>query len=294
MPFLEEVLAQDISFNSKYAESYAVDVVETMINRYAVLRHPFVLSRFSLLYNNKTVAQQLAKTIGLFHRVGGQAGGFRFKHQADYSSNNFIDTPTRYDQRCEFLTALTYQLTRFYGPPSATAPRRKIVKPVAGTILIGIEDAAGGNHIIKVGTYDTLTGIVTLAANRSTVVTDITNASNAVISVPGHTFTVADSVVLQNISGMNINNKRGDVLSKTAGTITVDIDSTALGAYSAGSPVGTAETNPLSTEYLTAGFEYDVPVAFEDDLSGIDWTTKLADGQFILSTGIALVEIRNP
>ena len=290
MTFVEERLLTGSNTSSSFGEAYAVDVVETMINRYAVLRHPFVLSRFSLAFDGRYAADQRADVISVFHRVGGMAGGFRFRNLSDFSSNNYTETPTHHDQRCELisLAARTYQLMRWYAAPSATAPRRRILKPVSGSVIIGIESASGSLHqTAQSATVSTSTGVVTLPANISRSITAITKASQAVVTVgTSHGITTAQSVVFASVGGMTqINGLRGNVVSTASNTITVDINSTAFSNYTSG---GTAATNPTATEYLTAGFEFDLPVMFAADLDAV-WSDA-----GILGAGVDLIETRNP
>ena len=60
-----------------------------------------------------------------------------------------------------------------------------------------------------------------------------------------------------------------------------------ISTYTSG---GTVQTNPLTGEAVTAGFEFDLPMRFDSDLSGLTYATfdTLSTG------GINLVEILNP
>jgi hypothetical protein len=143
--FLEHRLACP-NVTSSYGDAFAVQVFETLVNRYAVMRHPFVKSRFALIFGNKTIEDQLAATLDIFHRCGGLAGGFRFRSVSDFSSNNYIEAPTPQDQLCEHVT-----------------PRRVIKKVVGGTVLASIFD--GNTYTPTVDfTVDENTGVVTLDA----------------------------------------------------------------------------------------------------------------------------------
>jgi uncharacterized protein (TIGR02217 family) len=160
--FLEHRLACP-NVTSSYCDAFAVQVFETLVNRYAVMRHPFVKSRFALIFGNKTIEDQLAATLDIFHRCGGLAGGFRFRSVSDFSSNNYIEAPTPQDQLCEHISGNTYQLVRWYGTPSSVTPRRVIKKVVGGTVLASIFD--GNTYTPTVDfTVDENTGVVTLDA----------------------------------------------------------------------------------------------------------------------------------
>lgn len=158
--FLEERLSCP-NPSSSYGENYAVQIHETLINRYAVRRHPFVQSRFSLLYGNKTMANQLAATLTFFHRVSGRAGGFRFKHYADFSTNNYIDQPTQSDGPLEQVGPDQYYLTQWYGTPGSETPRRRLKKPVADSILLAVSDGMTLTPLVDY-TLDIASGLITL------------------------------------------------------------------------------------------------------------------------------------
>lgn len=159
MSFYELQLDPGVDFGSSVSEEYAVDTVETMINRYSTLRHPYVLSRFDLSFSNRETLPFLGSVVDMFHRVGGRANGFRLKHPLDFSSNNYKELPTDLDQICVPINESlgTYQLHRWYGDSSqADCPRRKIKKPVSGSVVVSVDGVSSAF------TVDTTTGIITL------------------------------------------------------------------------------------------------------------------------------------
>jgi uncharacterized protein (TIGR02217 family) len=117
--FLEEQLATDNSFSSDFSEAFAVDVVNTQINRHTALKHPYGTYSFNIVFNNKTLDEQLDKVIDFYQRCGGMYGGFRFRHRADFSTNNYTGTPTASDQLCVEIDATHFQITRWYGDNTA-------------------------------------------------------------------------------------------------------------------------------------------------------------------------------
>jgi uncharacterized protein (TIGR02217 family) len=203
--FLEDQLDTDNSFGSDFSEAFAVDVTNTMIYRHTSLKHPYGTYSFNIVFNNKTLDEQLEKVIDFYQRCGGQYGGFRFKHRADFSTNDYTGVPTAGDQLCVEIDSTHYQ-------------RRKILKPVTGTVLVSSRVGAVYTTLTLTTDYtiDYTTGIITL------------------------------------VSGLS------------------------------------------SNEDLYAGCYFDIPVAFNTDLSGVSFTTKTASNEFILSAGIDLIEIRNP
>ena len=292
MPFLEEQLPTCIDYGSAFGESYAVDVVVTAADStYTRLRHPYPVARYEVGFGNRDYEFAIGELIDLFHRCGGMFGGFRLPDRSDFSTNNYRDPPTIEDQPAVAIDAGagTYQLTRWYGPPNVTtSARRRIRKPRAGTVLVGIRDAAGDVHQVTGWSVDTTTGIVTLPANNARGITNITQAAQAVITVgSSHGYTTGTSVVFSGVVGMTqINGLRADIVSTSSTTITVDIDSSGFSAYVSD---GTVSNRPGTGEQVVAGCEFDIPVRFETDLSGMTYN----DFQ-VMSTVINLVEILNP
>lgn len=126
--------------SSSYGNAFSVQITETLVNRYAVLRHPYIRSRFSLVFANQTMAEQLAKTVDIFNRMGGMAGGCLFRNPSHFSSNNYRGVPTNHDQLLEQVGPDTYYLTVWYGTPGGATPRRRIKKPVIDSLVIAIFD----------------------------------------------------------------------------------------------------------------------------------------------------------
>ncbi len=219
--FLEERFDTDNSFGSDFGITYASDITKTVVNRYGALKHPYPTFAFNIVFNNKTLDEQLEKVVDLFDRSGGTTGGLRFLHRGDFSTNNRTSTPTAQDQLCVEIDAVakTYQITRWYGVnTNPDCPRRKIRKPVTGSVLVSRKEG---------GVYTTLT-----------LTTHYT-------------------------------------IDYTTGVITL------VSALTGG-------------QTLYAGCLFDIPVAFNSDLSGIGFNTKTAGGEFITSSGIDLIEIHNP
>ena len=78
----------------------------------------------------------------------------------------------------------------------------------------------------------------------------ITNASSAVLTVPGHKFVVGDRVFISGVKGMfEINNKKAIISSKNDDTITVDINSTNYEYYLSGGTVSSGMFEINNTTY---------------------------------------------
>jgi uncharacterized protein (TIGR02217 family) len=289
--FLEERFPECIRYGSSKDRSYSVDVVtDAADNAYPIFRHPYVISRFDSDFSRKSFSD-MSDMISLFDRCGGMFGGFRVKDITDYTTNAWTAAPTFSDQLCTTISAAsgTYQLIRWYGTEGgSTAARRRIRKPVSGTVVVGIRDAAAAGHQITAFTVDTTTGIITLSANKTDTVVDITQAASAVVDIGTNTIAIGDSVHFSGVVGMTeINGKRGLVTAKPDSThITVNIDSTAFTAYASG---GTINTRPQTGETVRAGCEFDIPCRFETDLSGITH-----ENYNIMGVTVQLIEWLNP
>lgn len=298
--FVDENITDRALYGSSFGESYATDHTITRGgNEYSKLLHPYPTLRYSinLLDLQETI---VANVLDFYHRVGGTFGGFRLKHQRDYSTNNYTDTPTFNDQPCVLVAGTSYQITRWYGNPAdSSATRRRLRKPVAGSVLVGIRDDFG-NPVVLLNTdvpdpdpdiirwsVDSATGVVTLAANVQTAIEGISQAAQAVIDMTGHSHEVDDSVHISGVVGMvEINGLRGTVIAKTVDSITVDIDTSTFTAYASGGNVNTA---PQANETVTAGCYFDIPVRFETDLNNITFANYK-----MLATSISIVEKLNP
>lgn len=174
MPFIEERLDTTIQLRSNFGLSTATDVIETFKDRYTRLKHPYVQRRFSCIFNNQTIAQQLTKTIDLYHRAGGMYSGFRIKHYADFSTNGYTGTPTAYDQPCVAIegSPTTYQIVNWYGDYTDTdCLRMRVRKPVSGTVLVGFVDYTASPVTYRLATLysvDSTTGVISLTSDLPT------------------------------------------------------------------------------------------------------------------------------
>lgn len=302
--FSEERLDLTAGYGATVTPEFEVDIIEVANgDEYRDLKHPYPRDMIELNFPNRTEAEIMDTLLDLFKRSGGKFGGFRFKNWLDYTSNGRKGAPTYNDQACSELGAGVYQLVKWYGTEgSSTATRRRVRKPVAGTVLVGIRDEAGNPH--QVGAtgpsperwaVDTTTGQISFSANIQNSITDITQAAQAVITVgSSHGLVAEDSVHISGVAGMTeINGLRGLVLSVTSTTITVDIDSTAFTAFALSSPnAAVANTRPQTGETVTAGFEYDLPVRFLTNIPA-EFTTRNPENA-IMSAPVSLIEILNP
>ncbi|RJG10907.1 hypothetical protein D3879_14595 [Pseudomonas cavernicola] len=290
--FIEERLSVQVDYGADFSEEYAVKISASENgNEYRSLLHPFPKMRCDISYEMRKGQWVIDNVLDLYHRCLGRFAGFRVRNTADYSSNAYKGVPTALDQPMQLVSAGVYQLQKLYGAagkPTITTgrPVRTVFKPVAGTVLVAIGGVALPSAQWAV---DTITGRITLAANKTDTIVGITKAAQAVIDVGTNTFLVGESVVISGVAGMTqINGLRALITAKPDAThITVAINSTAFSTYTSG---GTVQTQPVAGEAVTAGFEFDIPCRFDSDLSGITFTTF----DVMSAGGIEIIELLNP
>lgn len=287
--FLEERLPENIDYGSSFASNYANNIINTIGgNEYRSQLHPFIKATLTVDFERQTNFV-VSEIVDLNNRAGGTLRGFRVLHPVDFSTKNYRDNPTAFDQGLildDPSVPGVYQLMRWYGNSAdPECARRRIRKPQAGTVKVAIANKELPGTL---WTVDTTTGLVTLAANKTDTVAGITKAAQAVVDVGTNTFVVGETIAFSGVVGMTqINGLRGAILAKPDSThVTVDINTLAFSTYVSG---GTVQTRPLSTETVYGGCKYDLPMRFSTDLSGAfsNWDTINADS-------IQLIEILNP
>jgi uncharacterized protein (TIGR02217 family) len=197
--------------------------------------------------------------LAFFHATKGRSVGFRFKDWADFKSCGVDSMPAFTDQLVSGVPdgfIRSFQLAKNYIKGSISTVRL-IKKPVSGTVIVGI-----GGLLANGVTVDTTTGIITFPADITGSVTEVTQANPCVLTA-NNNLAENDTIYISGIVGMTqLNGNRYRVLSRTSTTITIDVNSTSFSTYSSG---GTFHTVPQTSEVITAGFEFDVPVRFTND-----------------------------
>lgn len=286
--FLEEVLYSTVKYGSSWQDEYNVNVVETSGgSEYRSLIHPFPKRTFTLDFELAT-ADMWGNILDLYHRAHGTYSGFRARCHDEDSSNGALGTPTAFDQPMGLVSAGVYQLRKYYGlagtAGAAGYPYRTIKKPQTGTTLVAIGATAIRSADWSVSTT---TGQVTFAADQTFTITGITKASQAVITVTGHTLVTGQSVQISGVAGMTqMNGQRALITATATNQITVAINSTSYSAYASG---GVVHTRPQAGETVTAGFRFHFPVRFKTVLPiGQDYPMhRVVDG-------VEFVELFNP
>ena len=285
--FLEERLAENIDYGSGFGSSYAAETVVTAGgNEYRALKHPYIKASMTIEFERQTNFI-ISKIVDLNNRAGGTYRGFRVMHPADYSTKNYRDPPTAFDQPMVLVNPTVpgvYQLMRWYGDSSdASCIRRRIRKPVAGTVKVGVHGAA---FPMAQWSVDNTTGIVTMAANKTGTITNIAKGSTTTITV-ANSMSVGESVLITGVDGMTqINGMRAPITAASGTSVTVAINSTGFSDYVSG---GVLNTAPQTGEPVTAGCEFDIPMRFTDDLS-----SRFSNWDTIDVGSIDVVEIFKP
>lgn len=285
-PFLEQSVSLDQRYGTSFGESYAVINTKTASgDSYGKLSHPYPVLTYSLSFTNSDYDFVQSEILTLFHKSHGTLGGFRLKHHLDYSTNNYKDLPTVSDQ--ELIATANpreYQLIRWYGTQGdLTQSRRRIRKPVVGSVIVGIN-----GRQITAFTVSNITGLVTLSENKTGAISAITLGAATVIDFGiAHTFVTGDSVNFSGVGGtVQLDGLRAEIIAADANTITVNINSTGFTAFTSG---GDVNTLPQAGETVTAGCYFDIPMCFESDLSGVNLNSYK-----IASLSVKLIEILNP
>ena len=155
----------DISANSRGGPGWMTTVVETdsgaesRNQRWSYPRH-----KYDVAYGINTLAR-LENLLSFFHVVAGKAIGFRYKDWLDCKSCGRSSTPAATD--CAIGTGTgalaTFQLYKTYTQGAYTRSR-KILKPIASTVLIAV---AGTTKTVTTHyTLDATTGIVTFTGGN--------------------------------------------------------------------------------------------------------------------------------
>lgn len=137
-------------------------------NDYSTLQHPFLRYRCSVGLLNKQ-NQMIDDLLDFYARVGTYRA-FRVKCPTEYSTSGRTGTPTFLDQECVRVSSTVYQAMVWYDGQGNTAGfQRRIVKPVAGTALVGVD----GGQELSGWTMDYSTGQITFDSDpgESSVVT---------------------------------------------------------------------------------------------------------------------------
>ena len=277
MSFVEIRLQLDYDFGAEGGRGWNTEVVETGTgHERRNQRWADPLGSWQL--GNRTLKKtQLEYLVKFFNSVRGRAVGFRYKDWNDYEANA---------EALVITGAPTADLIKTYiaaGDPYA----RRIHKPVNPITV-----ARNGSPLVP-ASVDYNNGVVTFAALSSADIASIVRGVTTTINTTDAHGLAAGAVVwLSGIGGTTcLNNAAYSITVVDADTFTVDFNSTACGAYTAG---GTAKTYPQPTDLVLWSGEFDVPARFDVDLIRAQFLAyREADGEAAYDVaGVVVRELR--
>ena len=233
----------------------------------------------------------------LFHSTAGAFNGFRFKDFNDYSSATVQGDAVAYDDQAISAgdgVSLTYQALKNYTTLTTTV-QRKISKLVAGSFVTGFTGTTPTAWSVQdtgsAWAIDEDTGIITYDANIQKTITAASSLGGGQTRITSATHTVVGGIngtmSLSLFTGdwVGLNGVRCQIVSTTVNTIDITFDSSSYAAYSGNA--GQLNTLPQTTDTITWGAEFDVPVRFASDGIQIE---QISPG--IEQASIELIEIK--
>jgi len=216
--------------------------------------------RYDVVYvgKDKTPMQKLQR---FFHVVCGRLHCFRFKDEFDCTStNNPNHSPTATDQ---YLSGIVdglhnrFQLAKWYKADNLTTVRY-ITKPILQSVQVSIDGITVNSDFYTVSD----SGVVEFTHNDKGDIKAVSNTYPCEFTARNK-LSAGQSIILHNMRGMpSLNDARCAVLAATPATITLNLDTRNSGEYTGG---GAFNSLPSLGESVRAGFEFDVPVRFEQD-----------------------------
>lgn len=160
MSFYESlVFPVDISYGSSGGPKYNTRVIRLVSGHEQRNKNwLYPLHEYDVQYGIKS-RTDLVKVVEFFHLMDGMGSGFRYKDWLDYSSGEKGVFVTAFDDQVIGIgdgLNKTFQLQKVYAIGNVYKVR-KIVKPVSGTVTVGVD----GHKLTSDWSVDTATGIVT-------------------------------------------------------------------------------------------------------------------------------------
>lgn len=160
MSFIEERFPLKIAYGSTGGPQFSTRIV-TSVSGYEDRNRnwQYPIHTFNAASGVKTY-EQLEELIAFFNIVEGRAYGFRWPHDVDDRSCSRLEDPAFGDQVIGAADGATtaFQLKKTYVFGSSTK-EREITKPVAGTVLVGVD----GVEQTSGWSVNTTTGVVTFS-----------------------------------------------------------------------------------------------------------------------------------
>ena len=271
MSFLEIRFPENISYGSSFGPGWNTRVIRLQ-SGYEQRNQLWedTMYKGDVAYGVRSRAD-MGALADFFQEVRGRAYGFRFKDWRDYEATSEALSPDG---------SPTVQLIKTYGTGSNNYVR-EVTKPVSGSVSLERNSSAFASY-----TLDTTTGIVTLSADSSASISNITQADpGQVTTSSAHGYSTGDEIYIQNAGGMTEVNDTVYTITKVDDTnFTIGVDTSEYTAYTSG---GTADKFVQSSETLEWTGEFDVPARFDTDEMSIVW-----DDYEMLSTSVPIVEVR--
>lgn len=170
MAFLEERISIAIRYDHTFVPDFDVEITQTggdndtQPSEYRKLKHPFPIGKWSIEYqlDRDTMNTDI---MGIYYRAYKSYAGFRAKNFDDFTTNNYRQPPTAFDEPLARVGTGIYQLQKRYGSDKTALsighPKRTIFKPVTGTTLIGVDGVQQSSG----WTVNTTTGKVTFTVD---------------------------------------------------------------------------------------------------------------------------------
>lgn len=257
-----------IIYGTDGGAEYSTDIV-TLNSGFEQRNQNWINGRGQWNLGDRVVVQSEADTLNAFFRARkGRAIGFRFKDWLDYQDggSGILATTSTSNTPTNPGTGngnSVYQMYKSYLSGGAY-DYRQIRKPVAGTVKVyrnGTLATAGGAN----GNYaiDTTTGLITWVNDLVVSITNITQATNGVVTTAtAHGLTTGWQVMMSGVAGMvEVNGILHTVSVLTSTTFSIE-NTTTYHAYTSG---GSVQKFPQTSDALTWTGEFDVPVRFDTD-----------------------------
>lgn len=208
--------------------------------------------------------------LNFFHQTFGGACGFRFKDWNDYTANitnGIANEDGLLTGQNTFQLYKNYQYSLDY-----SGFTRVIEKPV-----VGGDFTAYLNTVAQPSwSLDETTGIVTMTALFSKVVTAITKANPGVVTSVAHGFSSGDKIRFKNIAGMTqLNNNLYTITVLTPDTFSIGVNTTSYTTF-VNDGNARAEIFPggnATPSVVAWDGEFDVPVVFAEDYAEFNYET---------------------
>ena len=250
--FVEERLDVGIDYGAVGGPGFLTEVVE-LAGGHEHRNAAWADARGRWELGDRLVAKSDLETLQAFFRARrGRAVGFRYRDWNDWEATGEALAPDG---------TPTVQLTKTYAS-AGESQVREIRKPVAGTVSL----ARGGSAFVDY-TLDTTTGVVTLIADWTGDVADVTLAAPAVVTVTGHGRSTGETVYMHDPEGGLPASIEGEAFTITvldADTFELDGSDTQGESFSQSSG-NEAFVYVQPGEALTWSGELDVPARFDAD-----------------------------